>query len=234
MGRSPFVFFPFLIIAAAVFLLLLLFLFALIKVGLITVAFSKLGLSPGAAFLLLLGTLVGSAVNLPLYTRDVRLTRIVPSQPFLWRHYRRPMGHLIEGQARQSICVNVGGCVIPVLLSAYFLHQIGPTVGLLICLAIVSVVTFKMAKPIPGLGIGIPFLVPPLVTVLAVWLFARPEHAAHVAYVAGSLGTLIGADVMHLIDPRKTSALNATVLSIGGAGTFDGIFLTGIIAVLLA
>jgi uncharacterized membrane protein len=234
MGRSPLIFFPFLIIAAAVLLLLLLFLFALIKVGLITVAFSKLDLSPGAVLLLLLGTLVGSAVNLPLYSRNVRLTRIVPAQSFLWRHYRQPMGNLVEGQGRQTICVNVGGCVIPVLLSAYFLHQIGPTAGLLMCLTIVSLATFKLAKPIPGLGIGIPFLVPPLITVLAVWLFARPEHAAHVAYIAGSVGTLIGADVMHLIDPRKTSDLNATLLSIGGAGTFDGIFLTGIIAVLLA
>jgi len=31
----------------------------------------------------------------------------------------------------------------------------------------------------------------------------------------------------------KLTELNAPILSIGGAGTFDGIFLTGVIAVLM-
>jgi uncharacterized membrane protein len=232
MGRTPFFFFPFLIVAAAVFLLLLLLLFGLIQVGLITVAFSKLGLTLGQAFVVLLATLLGSSLNLPLYSRTVHLARIQPPREIFWRHYRF-FPRIIEGEGRQSICVNVGGCVIPVLLSAYFLFQTGLTAGLLICLAVVSLATFKLAKPIPGLGIGIPFLVPPLITVLAVWIFARPEHAPHVAYIAGSIGTLIGADVLHLIDPKRTAVLNASILSIGGAGTFDGIFLTGILAVLL-
>jgi len=52
-----------------------------------------------------------------------------------------------------------------------------------------------------------------------------------VAYVSGVLGTLIGADIANL---DKIRGLGAPVASIGGAGTFDGIFLTGILAVLLA
>jgi uncharacterized membrane protein len=233
MGRSPLFFFPFLIAAAAVFLLLLLLLFGLIQVGLITVAFSKLGLTTGQAFVLLLATLLGSALNLPLYSRTVRLTRIDPNLQLFWRHYR-PVRNVLEGEARQTICVNVGGCLIPVLLSVYFLSQTGLTGGLLVCLGVVSLTTFKLARPIPGLGIGIPFLVPPLITVLAVWIFSRPEHAPHIAYIAGSIGTLVGADILHLLNPKQNGVLNAPVLSIGGAGTFDGIFLTGIIAVLLA
>jgi uncharacterized membrane protein len=51
------------------------------------------------------------------------------------------------------------------------------------------------------------------------------------AYIAGSLGTLIGADLLNL---DKVRGLGAPVVSIGGAGTFDGIFLAGIVAVLLA
>ena len=47
---------------------------------------------------------------------------------------------------------------------------------------------------------------------------------------AGSMGTLIGADLLNL---DKIQGLGAPVASIGGAGTFDGVFLTGIIAVLL-
>ena len=42
---------------------------------------------------------------------------------------------------------------------------------------------------------------------------------------------MIGADLLNL---DKIRGLGAPVVSIGGAGTFDGIFLTGIVAVLLA
>jgi uncharacterized membrane protein len=57
------------------------------------------------------------------------------------------------------------------------------------------------------------------------------EDCAPLAYIAGSLGTLIGADLTNL---DKVRGLGAPVAWIGGAGTFDGIFLTGILAVLLA
>jgi uncharacterized membrane protein len=57
------------------------------------------------------------------------------------------------------------------------------------------------------------------------------RNAPPLAYIAGGLGTLIGADLTNL---DKVRGLGAPVASIGGAGTFDGIFLTGILAVLLA
>ena len=56
-------------------------------------------------------------------------------------------------------------------------------------------------------------------------------NTAPLAYISGSMGTLIGADLTNL---DKVQGLGAPVASIGGAGTFDGIFLTGILAVLLA
>jgi uncharacterized membrane protein len=55
--------------------------------------------------------------------------------------------------------------------------------------------------------------------------------AAPVAYIGGTLGTLIGADLLNLPAVRRMPAL---MLSIGGAGVFDGVFLVGIIAVLVA
>lgn len=51
------------------------------------------------------------------------------------------------------------------------------------------------------------------------------------AYIGGSLGTLIGADLLNL---DKLQGLGAPIASIGGAGTFDGVFLTGVVAVLIA
>ena len=61
-------------------------------------------------------------------------------------------------------------------------------------------------------------------------VYLAQEAAPPLAYISGTLGVLIGADLMRLRDVRK---LATPFASIGGAGTFDGIFLTGIIAVLL-
>jgi hypothetical protein len=55
------------------------------------------------------------------------------------------------------------------------------------------------------------------------------EYAAQLAYIGGSMGTLIGADMLD-----KIGSLGAPMASIGGAATFDGIFLTDILAVLPA
>jgi uncharacterized membrane protein len=72
--------------------------------------------------------------------------------------------------------------------------------------------------------------IPPIAAAVAA-LILSPAHPITIAYVSGVLGSLIGADLSNL---RKIPKLGAQVASIGGAGTFDGIFLTGIIAVLLA
>jgi uncharacterized membrane protein len=62
-------------------------------------------------------------------------------------------------------------------------------------------------------------------------LLAPPELRAPSAYIASTLGILIGADLLNL---GKIAQLGAPVASIGGAGTFDAIFLSGILAVLLS
>ncbi len=70
-----------------------------------------------------------------------------------------------------------------------------------------------------------------------VYCFNAPFDLPHCAEngehngAGGSLGVLIGADLLNL---GKLQGLGAPVASIGGAGTFDGIFVTGLIAVLLA
>jgi uncharacterized membrane protein len=53
---------------------------------------------------------------------------------------------------------------------------------------------------------------------------------AAASYVSGTLGTLSGADLLNV---RRLRELGTDVASIGGAGTFGGVFLSGIIAVLL-
>ena len=99
-----------------------------------------------------------------------------------------------------------------------------------IATAIVAVVLHWLANPVPGVGIAVPIFVPALITAAVSLLLSRRD-AAPLAYISGSMGTLIGADLTNL---DKVAGLGAPVASIGGAGTFDGIFLTGILAVLLA
>ena len=68
-------------------------------------------------------------------------------------------------------------------------------------------------------------------TIMAiVSLLIDPQQSAPLAYISGTLGVLIGADLARLGDIRK---MGTPIASIGGAGTFDGIFLSGIVAVLL-
>ena len=101
--------------------------------------------------------------------------------------------------------------------------------GGLLGVAIVSAIAYRLARPVPGVGIAIPLFVPPLVAA-ATGLLLAPDHAPALAYIAGTMGCLIGADLLNL---HRLPGLGAPVASIGGAGTFDGIFFTGIIAVLL-
>ena len=126
--------------------------------------------------------------------------------------------------------VNVGGAVIPTLMSVYLLIKRELWVKGLFATAVVALVIHWLAAPIPGLGIAVPVFVPVLVTAVVALLLSR-EDAPPLAYIAGSLGTLIGADLTNL---DKVRGLGAPVASIGAAGTFDGIFLTAILAVLLA
>lgn len=169
--------------------------------------------------------------------------------PFGWqgRFGRDPFGSpRDDGElslSEQVIAVNVGGCLVPCLLSAWFLWQmqIAGVLGgwMILCLLIPALACYLLARPMPGVGIAVPILLPPVVAAMTAILVAPsiPGHeslAPRAAYMAGALGTLIGADLGHLLNRRTLARLDAPLLSIGGAGTFDGIFLAGIIAVLLA
>jgi uncharacterized membrane protein len=96
---------------------------------------------------------------------------------------------------------------------------------------ITTVVCYLIARPVPGLGIAMPGFVPPIVSALSAYLLA-PDQAPPVAFVAGVVGPLVGADLLHLRDMHKVATTG--IASIGGAGTFDGIVLSGILSAYLA
>jgi len=118
------------------------------------------------------------------------------------------------------IAVNVGGAVIPGLLSFYLLirYRLWLLGGLAI--AIVTFVCHLLAQPIPGLGIALPVFVPPLSAAMVALILSRP-HAPALAYIGGSIGCLVGADLLNL---GKIQGPGAPVASIGGAGPLMGFF----------
>jgi uncharacterized membrane protein len=214
---------PFFAILVGLFAVLVI----LIQINVLRYAYSRLGVSSGAALLLLLASLLGSYVNIPVWEFPNRAVRGGQEVVYYGIHYVVPV---VEQWPGTIIAVNVGGAVIPTLLSLYLLAKNNLWFAGIATTAVVTVLVHLLAEPVQGVGIAVPIFVPPVVTALTALLIAR-HHAAAVAYAGGSLGTLIGADLLNLGVVRN---LGTPVASIGGAGTFDGIFLTGIVAVLLA
>jgi uncharacterized membrane protein len=199
----------------------------IIQFRLLRYAYMQLGVSSGTALLLLFGSLIGSYFNIPVV--EIPNQQVVSGQEveFYGMHYQAPV---VTDSSTTIVALNVGGAVIPILMSFFLLTRHGLWIKAGAATIVVAAVCYFVASPIPGIGIAVPVFIPVIVTTVVAVIIDR-DHAAPLAYIAGSLGTLIGADLMNL---NKVVGLGAPVLSIGGAGTFDGIFMTSILAVLLA
>ena len=208
--------------ALGVFLLLVAVLLGLVELGVLDYTWERLGIGHRFFTGLLLLSLVGSLVNLPIgsVARDPAGAGSEPTAT----------SAPASGGGRTVLAVNVGGALVPAGLSAWVLLHDGVLAKGLIAVAVVALVTHALARPARGVGIAVPLLVPPIAAAATAMLLS-PERAAAVAYAGGSLGTLIGADLANL---GKLRSLGAPIVSIGGAGTFDGVFLSGVLAVLLA
>ncbi|MDD2283686.1 MAG: DUF1614 domain-containing protein [Syntrophaceticus sp.] len=211
---------PFLFLILLIPLLLLLLFF-----NVATFSFSRLGMSQSGAFLFLTASIIGSLINIPLSRRRVRVYNRQGNLLSMFFFYYPP------AVQEQVICINVGGAGLPALLSLYLLlggrAPLWPTLFAFIA---VTIVAKMMSRPKPGVGIVMPAFIPPLVAAAAALILAPGGSTAPVAYVAGTMGTLIGAD---LLNWRAFQSLGGQMISIGGAGIFDGVFLVGIIAAFL-
>ncbi len=222
--RSPFSLLPLLLFLLAIGLLV-----ALVQIGIVTIAFEKLGLSAGSAYLLLFASLFGSAFNLPLFALEARPDSGTQILPAPWHRLVRPAPRPFTGKT--LVTLNVGGGLIPAAFSLYLIgHNPLAAWEVLAAIAVVTLVSRLLSRPIPGIGVGMPIFIAPLCAALTAVLI-NPEQSAPLAYIGGTLGVLIGADLLRLDDIRR---MGTPFASIGGAGTFDGIFLTGFVAVLLA
>ncbi len=206
---------------------LMMVLAAFIEVGVLSYAYQRMGVDRRYVFSLLLLSLLGSYVNIPVFQ--------LPPEEVVSNSYadlfgmRYAIPHVQEWPGT-VIAVNVGGAVVPVLLSIYLVVKNSLYGQAILGTAIVTFLVHLMAYPVRGVGIAVPFFTPPLAASIVALLISR-RYAPALAYISGSMGALIGADITNF---DKIRGLGAPVASIGGAGTFDGVFLTGIIAVILA
>ena len=195
-------------------------------------ALGKLGIKPIASLFVLMGIFFGSLINLPIKRLHRHRVVEVPAVRMFgvgWGPTRRVQKQRYD----LLIAINVGGALIPSAMALFEMLRLATTPALLAALVCVGINIFvcqRVARPIAGMGIAMPALVPGLVAVGCALILA-PEHAAPVAFASGVLGPLIGADLLHMHEIRK---FDTPVVSIGGAGTFDGIVVSGMVALLLA
>ena len=208
---------------AMLFLPILLFLFLILllplmvtglTIDIVQAAVAKLGFTPEVAVLLLVAIAIGGTLNIPL---DQRTAQSIATPWF------------VPTQRRTTVALNVGGGLIPIILATYQLIR-GHSIAIVTTAAVVTLVSYYAAQVVPGTGIRMNAMVAPLTAVICAWLIG-PAAAPQIAFAGGILGTLIGADLLHL---REIERLSSGTLSIGGAGVFDGIALCGLFALLLA
>ncbi len=217
-------------LTSALLLLFLPFVFGEIMLG----GLGKLHITREAATVLMIAIIVGGFINIPL-RRLVHEHHVVVVHPLAAFGFAERWPHLRRIRRETVIAVNVGGCVIPAALVIYELARLfmagrgALTVAAAVC-AVNALVCYLTARPVPGVGIVMPGLLSAFLAAGMGLLFA-PGQAAPVAFVAGVVGPLVGADLLHLKD---ISGKAIGTMSIGGAGTFDGIVLSGIVAAYLA
>ena len=208
-------------------------------------AFRPLGIGPhfgyAIALAMVLLSMVLSFVNVVI--AEVPRRVLVPEidyVSFFGIYYPVPRLRLVE--SKTVIAVNVGGALIPLSISLLMISFMTASPRALeallveaLTIALVSLISYSSSRIVPGLGIVVPALVPPLVAALSVVtlssMLSVVELAPALAYSGAVIGALIGADVMNLV--KNFDKLQSPLISIGGAGTFDGIYLSGMMALFL-
>jgi uncharacterized membrane protein len=223
-----------LILIVIVLFLIMLVLLPLLFADLMAAALVKLHLDPSTAIILVVAIMFGSLINIPV--KRITRTETVIVHPLAIFGLWGVLPQLRQLRRETIIAVNVGGCIIPLALAFYEMAQLARQAGMpaLLALAVAVgvniAVCFAVAKPVPEIGITMPAFVPAIVAAASASLLL-PNLAPPIAFVAGAMGPIVGADLLHI---RQFTRVNTGVASIGGAGTFDGIVFSCIVAAYLA
>ena len=224
------------VLAIIIFIVLIIVLIPLAFLGLIGAAFTRLGFSWLSALAVVLLILLGSTVNIPVYTIKRDMVRM--------NHGEMSMSDPYAAWPREDvwdtvISINLGGAVIPLCIALYVLYAAYPlvTTSLLVPLAIgtlgVSLITYASTRALPGVGIQVPLLIPALTALLIGLVFGGSVGlaASVTALVSGIFGVLVGGNLAQL---GKIRDLGIPAMSIGGSGTFGSVLFCCILPALIA
>ncbi len=183
---------PFFIIL--ILLLLFGFLAISIELDIISYAYRSMRINRRYVFSLLLLSLLGSYINIPLFN--------LPHEKVISNSYvdlfgMRHVIPLVREWPGTVIAVNVGGAVIPFILSLYLTLKNRFYGRALLGVIIVMSIVHHIAYLVRGVGITVPFFIPPIAATVTAIILSR-KYAPALAYISGSMGTLIGADIMNL------------------------------------
>ncbi|WP_439341556.1 DUF1614 domain-containing protein [Vacuolonema iberomarrocanum] len=177
-------------------------------------------------------------IHIPLYmvmslkSTELKFYELYP----LWLIKKNSPSYGKTFQPHLCVAINLGGALVPIAIALYQFSRNSPT-SILIVTAITASASYLFATIIPGIGICLKWhqfwIVAILSALSALQVLSEAEgSAASIAFAGSVLGTLIGADLLHLKEAQKK--LLGEVLSIGGAGLRDGIIRCGLASLLLA
>ncbi|WP_227766156.1 DUF1614 domain-containing protein [Zhaonella formicivorans] len=179
----------------------------LVYFGLAHRVLDRMRLTDKAALIILASIIIGSFINIPL------------------------------SRGRVDASINVGGGIVPVVLAIYVLSRAGTSkewiraLGATVAtaLAVFFINTYLMSEDPWQTGTDFidPLYVYPLVAGLVAYLVGRSRRSAFIAAILG----VLSLDVVDFI--RLQAGGTPGAVNIGGAGAFDTIILSGIVAVLL-
>src|ERR1700761_1449548 len=141
----------------------------LIQLRILRYAYMKLGVGPGAALLLLFGSLVGSYFNIPVARPPAKLVRSGEVGDFFGRRYVVPV---VTEWPGTMLAVNVGGAVIPTLMSTYLVLRYQLWLKAAIAIAVIAAIIHALATPVEGVGIAVPVFVPVVATAILAFLLS--------------------------------------------------------------
>jgi uncharacterized membrane protein len=228
---------PLSIFLIVVLILVFIVLIPLLFLGLIGSAFSRLGFTWIEAIIVIILMLVGSFVNIPLWAFQRTFEQMIPNKSAVFDAFT---GEQVSDQrSLTTLSLNIGGSVIPFAISVYLLYNGQRTIGdllfvlVLIALFAVTLITKYSTKVFPNSGIQVPLFVPGLSAIVIALILGGGigSVAAIIAFVSGTMGTLLGACVFNYPHIKR---MNVIEFSIGGAGMFGAIFLCGLLAAFIA
>lgn len=214
-------------------LITLLLLFIFLRLGVLGAVLEKLALSSWEIQYGMLMLILLSLVNVRLCR--LRVPPVVaddtaegPSLP------DRDAGHNERPPAKITIGINLGGAILPLFFGLYLSrHQPLELAPLLLLVLLVALVVYPLSRVSGRRGVVVHLAGAIAVAAVGAVLLGGPHYLVW-AYLGGVLGTLLGADLLHLSQLMYQRNARQRGIFIGGAGLMDAIFLSGLFAMLTA